>query len=704
MACPNVNLKSWKDLVKNVGEDTAYYLWDKYEGEVPKEEMLSGRSIMYGLDEANPAQLEFSMNTLNAVSGFLQEIGIDQSLVPEILSPEGNVVEGALAAANFIKGTVEIIDDVNKRPAAWNKLPEEAAHFWYRLLDNNSELKQALLTASQTSRREAELRESLYGEVYDEGPRVIGKLALDEEGNVTQLPELSPIREEAIGQLIAESIKRIEEKNASAEDYSFLKSFLEWINSLIGKFKNIFSEVDPFEVAAMKILAKDTSDLMSYEEYKELNNIVDFTEKTTDRSDAPFDYSIISDLGKVKEGFAEWGDDEIAYTYKFIGKDKTSPTFDSKEELDVWMFKNFGDVYDRRQQAIIDEVKSSEDFINNLVDNIYAKRTRFLKKTLDKFIRTTTGESIDSFKKKKMESFRNPMFVPSMDNISLTLPMDKKVKDILIRNNAYENVAPTLKVLPNLLNKYGKRPIVLSEDIKVDGAKKQELAILDAVKEQIKSDNPDLKSITASEFADEVHNFLKSYYLLGFANEQSHLDYRVSSTFEYNTRDVYHNKVSIRFNDTYHDTAKRGYNYGRAHFSYAPSAWGNLTYFYSKKDSTSKDAVLLHEIQNDNIEYLRKLINDELTQSVDSELSNYLVELDANLSDYMNNLDNINVPKLTSSTYGFYMSKYHQLNSLLDTLRVYRYNTTDGFNDFKRRVDEIKNLSADVLRLSLIHI
>jgi len=52
------------------------------------------------------------------------------------------------------------IDDLNKRPSAWNKLPEEAAHWWYRLLDKNSALKEALLTACATSRKEEELRNS----------------------------------------------------------------------------------------------------------------------------------------------------------------------------------------------------------------------------------------------------------------------------------------------------------------------------------------------------------------------------------------------------------------------------------------------------------------------------------------------------------------------------------------------------------------
>ena len=37
MTCPNKRLKAWKDLVLNVGEDKAYLLWDKYEGNVPQE-------------------------------------------------------------------------------------------------------------------------------------------------------------------------------------------------------------------------------------------------------------------------------------------------------------------------------------------------------------------------------------------------------------------------------------------------------------------------------------------------------------------------------------------------------------------------------------------------------------------------------------------------------------------------------------------
>lgn len=42
--CPNKNLEEWKLLVSSRGEDIAYYLWDKYEGNVP--EIESKQSIV----------------------------------------------------------------------------------------------------------------------------------------------------------------------------------------------------------------------------------------------------------------------------------------------------------------------------------------------------------------------------------------------------------------------------------------------------------------------------------------------------------------------------------------------------------------------------------------------------------------------------------------------------------------------------------
>ena len=45
MACPNINLESWKELEASVGTQRAYYLWDKYDGKVPQEEYNKDVSV-----------------------------------------------------------------------------------------------------------------------------------------------------------------------------------------------------------------------------------------------------------------------------------------------------------------------------------------------------------------------------------------------------------------------------------------------------------------------------------------------------------------------------------------------------------------------------------------------------------------------------------------------------------------------------------
>lgn len=56
-ACPNTNLESWKNLVTSVGEDVAYYLWDKYEGDIPQDviDEIEENNSMYQLSDAQTA-------------------------------------------------------------------------------------------------------------------------------------------------------------------------------------------------------------------------------------------------------------------------------------------------------------------------------------------------------------------------------------------------------------------------------------------------------------------------------------------------------------------------------------------------------------------------------------------------------------------------------------------------------------------------
>ena len=638
----------------------------------------SSQTSLFGLNIQNQEQLEFHINTLNVVGQFLENIGIEQRLVSEFLSRDGNIVEGAIAAANFIEGTVDIINDVEKRPSAWNKLPEEAAHWWYRLLNENSPLKKALWESHQTALKNDELYKGQYGKL---------------------VKSPSDLTEESIGQLIAEAIKRIETKNANASDYSFFKKFLEWINSIIDIFKN--TTQDPFEVAAMKILSSDMSDLMTWEEYRKVNNIVNFADVLTEQSVAPVDYTIISDLGKVVTNYFEPQEIDEKDTFKWVanlkdGVQKNSPEFNTQEELDLWVFTNVKE-YDQRQKQILQEVRDNQIFFDRLLNKSFRKKSKFLPKTLRKYFDIIDAQNLNPLREWNI----------SQELQQITKKLTPEEKRQIVETNGYTNIAPTLKVLPDLLQKYGRKttpeiikqeieitnklvkkeitkeqanelrqkleskkkgnPIVLSQPIKIDGAKKQELSILNGIKEMIKLENPNLKSITAEEFVAEAHNWLETNYLLGFANEKSYLSYRTDQTFTYlkdrvsdedfqlgnmteeeiqrlpfeerqrianivgltkQNPDVYHNKVSLRFNDMYH--LKSG------HFDKSPSAWGNLTYFYTGKNKW-KDAVLLHEIQNDNIEFLREFKAEKV--DLETSLGRYLQQLNTDLLDNITQIE-----------------------------------------------------------------
>lgn len=71
--CPNINLDSWKNLVAARGEDIAYYLWDKYAGNVPEAESKS-QVIKAALKSVNALQSNkaiqlFSTLQKNRVTG-----------------------------------------------------------------------------------------------------------------------------------------------------------------------------------------------------------------------------------------------------------------------------------------------------------------------------------------------------------------------------------------------------------------------------------------------------------------------------------------------------------------------------------------------------------------------------------------------------------------------------------------------------------
>ena len=72
-SCPNTNLDSWKELVAAKGEDVAYYLWDKYDGNVPADVTVP-----------TPDSAVTSPRTIALIKDFIKRIGVDIKQVKQI--------------------------------------------------------------------------------------------------------------------------------------------------------------------------------------------------------------------------------------------------------------------------------------------------------------------------------------------------------------------------------------------------------------------------------------------------------------------------------------------------------------------------------------------------------------------------------------------------------------------------------------------
>jgi hypothetical protein len=118
--CPNKNLDSWKLLTTSRGEDVAYYLWDKYEGNVPESEskesiVKSGLKATSILQSPKSDQF-FASVTKNRISGdfFWKKMQVDLGIPKdqiEILKSFNTQDRGELIA--FLLGNYSYAVEIN---------------------------------------------------------------------------------------------------------------------------------------------------------------------------------------------------------------------------------------------------------------------------------------------------------------------------------------------------------------------------------------------------------------------------------------------------------------------------------------------------------------------------------------------------------------------------------------------------------------
>ena len=228
------------------------------------------------------------------------------------------------------------------------------------------------------------------------------------------------------------------------------------------------------------------------------------------------------------------------------------------------------------------------------------KQSRFNKSTVDAAI-VHLNESLN----------------PDLERVPLK---EKELEELALRSE-YKTQIPKLRIF-DALDKMGNNNISLKADKPLNlVGKKGELRILNEVRDIIIKNNPELRTISPSDFKNEVTIHLETNYLLGFAKQDDssfnigNNAYKVKDSFSFHSekdadRRVRHQKWSIRYNDTYLNPGRVGWG-GEGHFALGPVAFGSLTYFPTSKEGTIKDAGLIHEMQADFYEQMRALANNE---------------------------------------------------------------------------------------------
>jgi hypothetical protein len=195
-------------------------------------------------------QETFSSQSLDKIHGFLGAIGVGIEMKPVIKDLLGNISNGAISFSNYIEGTIDILDDIETRPEAWNSLPEEAAHFWVALLQDK-----ALNNKLFDYVRELPNYKEEYQALLDQG---YNKANVDNE---------------LIAKYISAEVARLESQPKPTGFTKFWKDLIAFIKDFIGKYITNKKEAEnsPINIAAERILNSDLSDLMSVEELKQTN-------------------------------------------------------------------------------------------------------------------------------------------------------------------------------------------------------------------------------------------------------------------------------------------------------------------------------------------------------------------------------------------------------------------------------------------------
>lgn len=245
--CPNKNLQEWKDLVDSQGEETAYYLWDKHNGNVPN------------ISKA-------SEQTLTKVKEALVKMGVNLQTLEEYAKSTGVDVSNLNGVANLTRGVIAIAQDHEDVA-----LTEEMVHMATAILEQtNPKLVTELISKIE--------RFKIFKKTFDQY----------KNSKNYQLPNGKPdirkIKKEAVDKLIAEVIVNNSENGQDFPELQYettRRSIQKWWETIKDYIRGVYrnSNIDIFKQAAEQVISGDVGTIEDIKEtgifYQIKNDLVD---------------------------------------------------------------------------------------------------------------------------------------------------------------------------------------------------------------------------------------------------------------------------------------------------------------------------------------------------------------------------------------------------------------------------------------------
>ena len=387
--CPNINLDSWKELVASVGKSEAYYLWDRYDGNVPQEEYTT----------AEIPTSRATAETLSKMKELAKKMGVDIQELSEYAKGRGLALGGVNGVADVMRNVVAVA--TGKEDVA---LTEELVHIATAMLEQT---RPDIIT-QMISKID---RFKIYKKVLD-------TYSVKKDYQLPNgKPDIRKIKKEAVDKLIAELVVR------DAQDITDFPELLEeeprnFVQKLWDGIKDVIrmmyssANINIFEEAATKIAAGELS-REAFEKAKAEGKVTEgvfFQVEKNDAVDSVYD-TVMSEHGKmnlVPEQLDVNGKviKKRHYTYDGQEVDK-SVTEKVKENQNMPERTGLDKKLDDQKRAWGDEghIYIKNYISNNLIDeNGYARETP-LNKKISTNLNDDVVEKLDAFAKELIASY-----------------------------------------------------------------------------------------------------------------------------------------------------------------------------------------------------------------------------------------------------------------------------------------------------------